>query len=145
VSQRLQVHGTAVAMDGAGVLLRGAAGAGKSHLALRLIDDGAMLIADDLCEIRRVGDRLILDLPAAVDPRFRGAIEQRGAGILKHPYFGPAPLALVVDLLKAGSGPADRPETIKLLGLACAYAVLDPFRPDAAALLRKMAPRQLVD
>ena len=145
MSQRLQLHGTAIAIEGAGVLLRGAAGAGKSSLALSLIDEGAILIADDLCEIRRLGDGLIIDLPAAVDPRFRGAIAPRGSGILYRSYFGPAPLRLVVDLQKPGSGSADQLESIGLLGLACAHAVLDPFQADAVALLRKMAPRQLVD
>ena len=46
-SQSAIVHGSAVAVDGGGVLLRGASGSGKSDLALRLIDAGAMLIADD--------------------------------------------------------------------------------------------------
>ncbi|MGL6042504.1 MAG: HPr kinase/phosphorylase, partial [Sandaracinobacteroides sp.] len=40
-------HATAVAINGAGVLLFGPSGAGKSDLALRLIDRGAVLIADD--------------------------------------------------------------------------------------------------
>src|SRR5579872_1111225 len=92
---RLQVHGTAVAIEGQGVLLRGPAGSGKSSLALRLMADGAVLVADDLVEIRRHGQKLTIDLPAAVDNRFRGAIERRGCGVENHPYFGPAPLALV--------------------------------------------------
>src|SRR3546814_10156556 len=41
------VHATTVALDGTGVLLRGPAGSGKSDLALRLIDQGARLVADD--------------------------------------------------------------------------------------------------
>ena len=41
------VHATAVAIEGEAVLLRGASGAGKSDLALRLIDGGARLVADD--------------------------------------------------------------------------------------------------
>ena len=42
------VHGSAVAIDGNGVLLLGPAGSGKSDLALRLIDRGAKLICDDI-------------------------------------------------------------------------------------------------
>lgn len=141
--EHLQLHGTAVAIEGAGILLRGPAGAGKSSLALSLIDEGAVLVADDLCEIRRVGDRLTLDLPAAVDPRFRGAIAQRGSGILHRPYFGPAPLVLFVDLRQADSGgevPGTmEPGSIELLGLACRRAVLDPFQAGAKTALRKMA------
>lgn len=51
MSSHLQLHGTAVAIEGQGVLLRGPAGAGKSDLAWRLIEAGAVLIADDLVEI----------------------------------------------------------------------------------------------
>ena len=143
---RLQLHGTAVAIKGQGVLLRGPSGAGKSDLAWRLIEAGAVLIADDLCEVRRQDDRLVIDLPAAVDSRFRGSIERRGLGIKTVPWFGAAPLVLVADL---AAGRKDKPagarETLELLGLAVPLTVLDPFQPAAAAALSQMALRQLVD
>ena len=141
---RLQLHGTAVAIEGQGVLLRGASGAGKSDLAWRLIEAGAVLIADDLCEIRRQSDHLVIDLPAAVDPRFRGCIERRGLGIMTVPWFGPAALALVADLA-AGASAARAPETVELLGLVLPLAVLDPFSPSAIPFLHRMALPQLVD
>jgi serine kinase of HPr protein (carbohydrate metabolism regulator) len=43
-SESLQVHGTAVLLDGCGILLCGPSGAGKSDLALRLLDRGARLV-----------------------------------------------------------------------------------------------------
>jgi hypothetical protein len=141
---RLQLHGTAVAIEGRGVLLRGPSGAGKSDLAWRLIEAGAGLIADDLCEIRRQDGRLIIDLPAAVDSRFRGSIERRGVGIAQVPWFGPAPLALVADL-SIGPVATSAPETVELLGLALPLAVLGPFQPSAIPVLRRMALPQLVD
>ena len=42
-----QIHATCIEVDGVGVLIRGASGSGKSDLALRLIDAGATLVADD--------------------------------------------------------------------------------------------------
>ena len=42
------VHATALDIAGLGVLILGTSGAGKSDLALRLILDGALLVAD--CE-----------------------------------------------------------------------------------------------
>jgi HPr kinase/phosphorylase len=55
----IRVHATSVALPDAdggwsGVLLRGPSGAGKSDLALRLIDGGARLVADDQTELRCV-------------------------------------------------------------------------------------------
>ena len=140
---RLQLQGTAVAIEGRGVLLRGPSGAGKSSLALRLMKDGAVLIADDLVEILRKGRELTIDLPAAVDNRFRGAIERRGAGIEKYPYFGPAPLVLVADL---EPGAADLAEArVEFLGLDRPLIVLDPFQPNSTRLLREKALHHLVE
>ncbi len=57
VSAVLLVHATAIAIEGEAVLLRGPSGAGKSDLGLRLIDDGARLVADDQTLLRRSGER----------------------------------------------------------------------------------------
>jgi HPr kinase/phosphorylase len=137
---RLQIHASCVALDGAGLLLRGSPGAGKSDLALRLVDAGGALVADDLCEIRRLGDRLIADLPGAVDPCFRGRIEVRGIGFLTLPYAGPAPLILVADLQPAsGLARLAQAPAAELLGLSLPLFVLDPFQISAVALLRLLA------
>jgi HPr kinase/phosphorylase len=144
---RLQLHASCISLDGSAVLLRGPAGSGKSDLALRLVDAGALLVADDLCEIRRVGASLLADLPAAVDARFRGRIEVRGIGILTLPCAGATPLAMVAEL---GPGEVDRlppaRETI-YLGIALPLVVLDPFQASAAAKLRllaKVGPRSIM-
>ena len=47
------LHATCVAIGGRGLLLLGPSGSGKSDLALRLIDRGAMLVSDDGVAIRR--------------------------------------------------------------------------------------------
>ncbi|HJZ14329.1 MAG TPA: hypothetical protein VJ251_02575, partial [Stellaceae bacterium] len=73
------VHATAIAIDGRAVLLRGPSGAGKSDLALRLIDGGARLVADDQAELRRAGERVMVRAPAEI----AGLIEVRGIGILQ--------------------------------------------------------------
>ena len=41
-----RLHATTVSIGGQGVLLEGPSGIGKSDLALRLIDRGAMLVSD---------------------------------------------------------------------------------------------------
>jgi HPr kinase/phosphorylase len=146
-SDRLQLHASCIALAGSAILLSGPAGSGKSDLALRLVDAGALLVADDLCEIRRAGAALIADLPAGVDARFRGRIEVRGIGILTLPYAGPTPLAMVAEL---SPGPVERlppPREAAYLGVALPLVVLDPFQVSAAAKLRllaKVGPRSIM-
>ena len=137
---RVQVQGTCAAVEGVGLLLRGPPGAGKSDLALRLVDGGGALVSDDLCEIRCEGGRLMIDLPGAVDPSFRGLIEVRGIGLLRLPHTGPVPLGLVADLKPIGAEERlPEPAEVAFLGLTLPLVVLDPFRASAAALLRLLA------
>ena len=89
------VHASAIAIDGRAVLLRGPSGAGKSDLALRLIDGGARLVADDQVELRRAGERVLVTAPAAI----AGLIEVRGVGIIRLQPVTEATLALLVDLV----------------------------------------------
>jgi len=90
-------HGTVVAVEGRGILLRGAPGAGKSDLALRLIALGAELVADDQVDLTVEVGALV----ARVPPTIAGLIEVRGLGIRSVPYRPDAVLALVVDLVAA--------------------------------------------
>ena len=91
------VHATTVALDGRGVLIRGAAGTGKSALALALLAQGAQLVADDRTLVWRNGDAVMADAPRAI----RGLIEARGVGILGMPPAGPVALDLVVTMDRA--------------------------------------------
>lgn len=89
----LLLHGSAVSLDGNGVLLLGGSGRGKSDLALQMIDRGAILIADDQVRLYREGDRLIAEAPSEL----AGLIEVRGVGIMRVPH-SKGRLDLVVDL-----------------------------------------------
>jgi serine kinase of HPr protein (carbohydrate metabolism regulator) len=127
------VHATAIAIDGRAVLLRGPSGAGKSDLALRLIDGGARLVADDQVELRRAGERVVVTAPAAI----AGLIEVRGLGILRVEAVAEATLALLVDLVP--SAEVDRLPEIRredVLGVAAPTIALSPFEASAAAKLR---------
>ena len=90
-----QIHATAVLLDGKGVVLRGPSGSGKSDLALRLIDEGAMLIADDRVDVKITHGKL----HCAPLENLAGMIEVRGIGIVKQDFAPTAPVALVVDLV----------------------------------------------
>ena len=69
-------------------------GAGKSDLALRLIDRGAVLISDDRTMLVRVNERLVARAPE----RMAGCIEVRGLGVMTVPHVDAIPVALIVTL-----------------------------------------------
>jgi serine kinase of HPr protein (carbohydrate metabolism regulator) len=133
----LFLQATCVAVDGVGVLLRGPSGGGKSDLALRLIDGGARLVADDGVELSRRGDDLVARLPAMAPDSVRGRIEVRGLGILPVPSVDDAIVGLVVDLVDANK--IERlplPATVDLLGLSIPVIDLAGPEPSAPAKVR---------
>jgi HPr kinase/phosphorylase len=73
------MHGTLVDVFGIGVLLLGKSGVGKSETALELVERGHRLVADDLVEIKKVDDLLIMGSGSNL---IRHHIEIRGLGIL---------------------------------------------------------------
>ena len=91
-------HGTAVSYNGSGILILGPSGSGKSDLALRLINEGADLIADDQVLIKLVGKALQLSAPDSIS----GLIEVRGVGIIKIKPVCYIPLSLIVEI-KSGA------------------------------------------
>ena len=133
MSETLSVHGTTVAIGDCAALLRGPSGSGKSDLALRLIDAGARLVADDRSELQRRGDAIFARAPETI----AGLIEVRGVGILRLDPLAVARLRLIVDLIAADALerlPEPRSETI--LGVSIPLIALAPFEASAAAKLR---------
>ena len=94
MSASASVHATCVAIKGRGVLIEGASGAGKSDLALRLIDRGAVLVSDDQVLLARRGDAVYASAPATI----AGKLEVPGLGIVELPYAASAPVALLVRI-----------------------------------------------
>jgi serine kinase of HPr protein (carbohydrate metabolism regulator) len=88
------LHASSVALDDRAVLIAGISGAGKSDLALRLIDRGFTLVSDDQTVVQKRGSRLYASAPATI----RGKLEIRGLGIVDMPATGDVPVALVVEL-----------------------------------------------
>lgn len=98
------LHASCVARGAEAVLLLGPPGSGKSDLALRLIQGGWNLVADDQCLLRSEGRVLRVEAPAAL----RGMLEVRGLGIfegLPMAVPGDAVLRLAVRLVPAEAVP----------------------------------------
>ena len=124
------VHASCVAIGGRAVLLAGRSGAGKSDLALRLIDRGAELVSDDYTELRRVGETVLAQAPATI----AGRIEVRGIGVVELAEACAVPVCLYADL---DSIPERLPEpaTVRLAGVDIPLVALAALEPSAALKL----------
>jgi HPr kinase/phosphorylase len=127
------VHGTCIAFGARGVLIRGRSGAGKSDLALRLISEGARLVADDQVLVKAVAGRLVARAPEPI----RGLIEVRGIGLVPAPTAPSAAIRLVVDLAASRVVPRlPEPRSTRIAGIDVPLATLAPFEASAAIKVR---------
>lgn len=118
----MQIHASCVSREGAGILLLGPAGCGKSDLVLRLLECGFVLVADDRVNISEG----VASPPAEI----AGLLEVRGLGILRLPHVSETRLMLAVDL----ATPAQRlpePATHQPTGLP--LVCIEPFAASATA------------
>lgn len=117
-----------------GVLVTGDSGAGKSDLALRMMDAGFVLVADDRTIVWTSGGGLFGRAPDTL----AGKIEARGLGILDIVVRGLSPIDLVVELSGAGEiARMPERETKSLLGMEIPLVQLRAFEASAPAKLRR--------
>ena len=129
------VHASAVLAGNRAVLIRGAAGTGKSRLALALLGAAATgmlrfarLVGDDRVHIEPRHGRLVVR-PA---PSLAGLIEVRGVGIRRLDYEEAAIVGLVVDLAAENAERLPQPGETVLKGVnlprLAVAANADPLR-----------------
>lgn len=118
------LHGTVVDVAGAGVLLLGPSGSGKSDLALRLIDRGATLVADDQFLTRPSRRGMVAFAPDSI----YGLLEVRGLGILSIPAIKSTIVNLVVNLMASDQVPRlPEPMLSKIAGEEVHTIMLNAF------------------
>ncbi len=78
-SPRTEIHGTLVDVYGVGLLFTGRSGIGKSECALDLIERGHRLVADDIVEITRTTEDVLIGRYREV---LRHHLEIRGIGVI---------------------------------------------------------------
>ncbi len=145
------IHAVCMVLGEAGLLIRGAAGSGKSRLALELIERAgrsgrhASLVADDRVVITRSSGRLI----ARPHPVLAGLMEVRGLGIFRVAQrMEAAVLRLVLDLVDVRPRlPEPAIDACGILGVSLSRLALDRTllsSPSAAALVedRLIADRE---
>lgn len=129
----ITIHATTIAFEGAAAILRGPPGSGKSDLALRLIDRGAQLVADDQTILFVEGGRLMAQSPVEI----AGKMEVRGIGVVP---VGPpivAPVTLLIDLVALDEVPRiPTYDKVELVGFKVPAIKLAPFELSAPAKVR---------
>ncbi|MGN7159940.1 HPr kinase/phosphorylase [Sphingomonas sp. SAFR-052] len=131
------IHASCVAIRGVGVLIAGPSGSGKSDLALRLIERGAILVSDDYTLLHAEGDELRATAPATI----AGRIEVRGIGIVDRPTVPSVAIALFVE-----AGTPERmpePSTQLIAGIAIPAYRLALLEASAPAKIDLMLDRIL--
>lgn len=120
-----------------GALLFGPPGAGKSNLALRLLDRGAILISDDQVLLGIAGHepdgRAFIDLTAP--PTIAGKLEVRSIGILTVPHRSPARAHLAIKLTCEPTERLPAPTTRQVGAAALPCWALNPFETATAIKL----------
>jgi serine kinase of HPr protein (carbohydrate metabolism regulator) len=116
-----------------GVLLLGPSGVGKSDLALRLLDRGWSLVADDRVRLWALGGTLYGAAPSPL----AGLVEARGLGVASVRSRAFAAVDLLVDCLAPGADleriPDPRTRTVERVMLPAVS--LRPFEASAPAKL----------
>ena len=135
------IHATAVLIGAKALLIRGEPGSGKSHLALRLIQDDALpfarLIGDDRVHVEAQAGRLLVR-PAQ---ELAGLLEVRGLGIQKVQHEALGVVGWVLDLVAdAERLPAEGAQQTTISGVVLPRLALpagtDPLPAVLAALDR---------
>jgi len=135
------VHGTCIFVAGAGVLLRGPSGSGKSDLAFRLIEAGdAVLVADDQTSVTINHGHLEARAPA----NLAGLIELRGVGIVALHHQGSCPIDLVIDMVGRDDVPRlPEPQTVEIMDVTVPLYRLCAFEASAPAKVMALARRHV--
>ena len=120
-------------------MIEGKSGAGKSDLALRLIDRGATLISDDYTLLQRAGGELTASPPDTI----AGQIEVRGLGVLPMPHVAKVPVALLIHLTDEPTRMPLADEVRRIAGIDIREVPIDP-RSASAPIKVELALRHLV-
>ena len=126
----MTIHASAVLVGARAVLIRGAAGSGKSSLALALIRAGengtlpfARLVGDDRVRVEAAHGRLLV----RPHPNLAGLIEVRGLGIRRVPFEPLAVVGLVADLgVESERLPARESTVTELAGIVLPRLAVAP-------------------
>ena len=126
------MHSSSIVIDDNGVLILGDSGSGKSDLALRLIDNGATLISDDVSICKKNLNNIYLYCP----PEIKGLLEVREIGIITVPFVERIKLKLVVNLKSKNNERFPQDNYSKILGIKIPLINIDGKNSSAVAKIK---------
>ena len=133
MKNEIDVHGSAVAIADSGIIILGPSGSGKSDLALRLIDSGATLIADDRTICLRKNKEIFMFCPSEIS----GLIEVRGMGLIRVPCIDNIKLKMVIRLTDKKKDRLPKRKDFKnILGIRLPLFELSAFEISANAKIK---------
>ena len=127
-----KMHSSSVVIDDNGVLILGDSGSGKSDLALRLIDNGATLISDDISICRKNSNNIYLYCP----PEIKGLLEVREIGIITVPFVERIKLRLVVNLKSDNNERFPKDSSFRILGIKIPIINIEGKNSSAVAKIK---------
>ena len=127
-----RIHSTSVVIEDNGVLILGDSGSGKSDLALRLIDNGATLISDDISICKKNSNDIYLYCP----PEIKGLLEVREIGIITVPFVERIKLRLVVNLKSNNNERFPKDSCFRILGIKIPIINIEGKNSSAVAKIK---------
>ena len=127
-----RMHSSSVVIEDNGVLILGNSGSGKSDLALRLIDNGATLISDDISICRKNSNNIYLYCP----PEIKGLLEVREIGIITVPFVERIKLRLVVNLKSNNNERFPKDSSFRILGIKIPIINIEGKNSSAVAKIK---------
>ena len=127
-----RIHSSSIVIDDNGVLILGDSGSGKSDLALRLIDNGATLISDDISICRKNSNNIYLYCPSET----KGLLEVREIGIITVPFVERIKLRLVVNLKSNNNERFPKDSCFRILGIKIPIINIEGKNSSAVAKIK---------
>ncbi|MGK6319774.1 HPr kinase/phosphorylase [Sphingomonas sp. DT-204] len=134
------IHASCVAIGTVAVLIEGKSGAGKSDLALRLIDRGAKLVSDDYTVLVRRRGVLLARPPV----NLAGKMEVRGIGIVEMDHVEDVPVGLIVAIEEEPPRMPPDERKRRFAGVELREIALPSLEPSSAIKV-ELALKQRVD